>query len=273
MLPGCSIFLDVDDLLHISDLETYIDQSGCILLFLSKGYLRSRNCIREVRATVEKAKPRVHVWEADTTKGGAPLEEIRDRECPADLQELVFDGTETVQWHRLADFQLVSLKLIAEQMLIASPQYVSKKTLTLTMRGELLANELVMPDNVQLHVSASNPGAADAAGELQSRYASLTILATTEGATHFFLYLSAETFLDKPGVRLAEEVRQWRQGGLPIVMAHENDPGKKGCEFGRCGRSVHTHAPSPLPPAHSPPNLNTPQLLSRDAGGSSSGSF
>ena len=205
-----------------------------------------------------------------TSHGGAPMEEMKERECPVDLQELVFDGTETIQWHRIADFQLVSLKLIAERMLLASPQYASREAITLTMRGELLADELEMPDGVKLYVSASNPGAGDVAGELQSRYASLSVQATTEGASHFFLYLSAETFLDEVGGRLTEEVRQWRQGGLPVVMAHENDPDKKGCEFSRCVRSRCLYPPltfAPFPPftPHKNPERLTASLSRRRA--------
>ena len=65
-LPGVSVFLDVDDLkascqmlpthfLHseihrpkcvqvIGDLESYIEQSAAVLIFLSTGYFASRNC-------------------------------------------------------------------------------------------------------------------------------------------------------------------------------------------------------------------------------------
>ena len=98
-----------------------------------------------------------------------------------------------------SQFQLVSLKLIADGMLIASPRYTSDEALTLTMRGELLPDELELPYGVRLYVSASNPGAREAAAELQSRYASLSVSDTTEGATHLFLYLSSDTFLGEAG--------------------------------------------------------------------------
>ena len=52
LVPGVCIFLDVDDLEEISALEEYIDQTCVILIFLSKGYFLSRNCMREVRAAV-----------------------------------------------------------------------------------------------------------------------------------------------------------------------------------------------------------------------------
>ena len=80
----------------------YVQQSACMLLFLSKGYLLSMNCLREVRASVEQRKPHVLVWEQDASKGGAPLVELREKECPEDLQAAVFglEGAhrEVIQW-------------------------------------------------------------------------------------------------------------------------------------------------------------------------------
>jgi hypothetical protein len=43
LLPGISVFLDVDDLKEIGDLEMYIDQSAAINIFLSHGYFKSKN--------------------------------------------------------------------------------------------------------------------------------------------------------------------------------------------------------------------------------------
>ena len=58
-------------------------------------------------------KPLVLVQEADPSKGGT-LEELR-AECPEDLQAAIFDADWRVAvWQRIEDFQLVSLKIIAE---------------------------------------------------------------------------------------------------------------------------------------------------------------
>ena len=43
--------------------------------------------------------------------------------------------------------------------------------------------------------------------------------------------MAQKSFLYESGERLAEEVRAARQHGLPIVMAHENDEERDGCEF------------------------------------------
>ena len=57
LMPGVIIFLDVDDLQDIGNLENYVRQSGVMLFFLSRRYFSSRNCLREVRASVDFAKP------------------------------------------------------------------------------------------------------------------------------------------------------------------------------------------------------------------------
>ena len=57
LMPGVIIFLDVDDLQDIGNLENYVRQSGVMLFFLSKRYFSSRNCLREVRASIDFAKP------------------------------------------------------------------------------------------------------------------------------------------------------------------------------------------------------------------------
>ena len=122
MVPETKIFLDVEDLDDISRLEEYIRASAAVLIFLSRGYFLSRNCLREVRAAVNEEKPLVLVHEIDPQKGGAPLDEIM-RECPDDLRDAVFRGRDVVPWLRLGHFQRESLCCIAESMLLCLPRY------------------------------------------------------------------------------------------------------------------------------------------------------
>lgn len=44
----------VDDLQDIGDLESYVRASRVVLFFLSKHYFSSRNCLREVHASLEE---------------------------------------------------------------------------------------------------------------------------------------------------------------------------------------------------------------------------
>ena len=126
-LPGCEIFLDVDDLKNIGELEAYIDRSQVVLCFLSRGYLRSTNCLREVRAALEMGKPLVLVHEADPDKGGGTLAELQS-ECPEELQAAIFEaGWPMAVWHRIEAFQHVSLKVIAEALLLKTSVSMKKE--------------------------------------------------------------------------------------------------------------------------------------------------
>ena len=130
LLPGVRIFLDVDDLDSIDNLEKHIEASQCILVFLSKGYFFSRNCLREIRHAMECKKPIVLVHEVDLNKGGMKIEELKIQ-CPDDLREFVFGADrwprEIIRWYRVADFQVVSLKNIAANLLHAMPGYKDKR--------------------------------------------------------------------------------------------------------------------------------------------------
>eukprot|EP00966_Prymnesium_polylepis_P323405 7379608-Prymnesium_polylepis.2 len=118
---------DVDDLKDIADLEENVAQSGSILMFVSRGYFASVNCLREVVAAIDLKKPRIVVHEADTLKGGAGLEELRMELTDVSHRNAIFsDDKSVIRWFRLADFQVQSLLLIVQQMLTSSPTYRNK---------------------------------------------------------------------------------------------------------------------------------------------------
>jgi hypothetical protein len=120
-------------------------------------------------------RTRIPVWEPDASKGGAPLLHLRDKECPPELRMPVFDEQDIIPWHRTAAFQLVSLKMIAEEMLLSSPQYLGRALLPLVMHGELLVHELELPSGVVVFTSAFNTGAKEAAQELQTLFPQLRV--------------------------------------------------------------------------------------------------
>jgi hypothetical protein len=84
-----------------------VEESANMQLFLSKGYLLSRNCLREVVATLNQAIPFQLVHEVDPQKGGAPLkvfkEELQDEARRAALFK---DGVCLTEWHRTGDQQV-----------------------------------------------------------------------------------------------------------------------------------------------------------------------
>lgn len=129
LVGGLKIWLDVDDLHNIADLETEVDSSVAVIIFLSgsmqadahaqkyvSDYFRSPNCLREFKAATERPDALVIiVLETDPLHGGIPLEVHRNA-CPADMRA-AFDAMPMVHWYRQHDFQIVSLKMIVEPLL------------------------------------------------------------------------------------------------------------------------------------------------------------
>ena len=110
------------DLQDIGDLEGYVRATGVMLFFLSKHYFTSRNCLREVKATIDEKLPLVLVHEQQEEKGGGPLEMMRT-ECRKEMRPYVFDERAPIAWHRVAHYQNLTLKLIATEMLRHGPRY------------------------------------------------------------------------------------------------------------------------------------------------------
>ena len=106
----------------IGDLEGYVRATGVMLFFLSKHYFTSRNCLREVKATINEQLPLVLVHEQQEEKGGGPLEMMRT-ECREEMRPYIFDKCKPITWHRIAHYQNLTLKLIATKMLRHGPKY------------------------------------------------------------------------------------------------------------------------------------------------------
>ena len=78
-------FAQVDDLEDISQLEQSIAASRHILIFISKGYFRSRACRHELAAAKAHCKPLILVHEPDPKNGGVPLDESLIDSCPREV--------------------------------------------------------------------------------------------------------------------------------------------------------------------------------------------
>ena len=197
----------------------------------------------------------VLVHEQQEDKGGGPLDAIK-AECRDDeMRAKIFDGRTTITWHRISHYQNLTLKLIANEMLSYGPNYGSgKEELTLILAGEVNVAELALDESLVLWCSAGNSGAAEAAQELVSSMASggaalrvvdsqpvqarrasafMRRLSLTQRLPFMLLYLNDKTWVEQGDV-LERDVRAAResQPGLKIVMVHENDPKKGGCDFG-----------------------------------------
>ena len=138
LLPGVSIFLDVDNLESIDALEEYIDASQVIQLFCSKGYFKSGNCLREARKSLEVDKPIALMHDSAVYhKSHMSLQAIKQQECPDDLRGPIFNGRDVIEWHRIKDFQMVSLKLLAAEMLLGCADNTSRRCYTCFTRRVL----------------------------------------------------------------------------------------------------------------------------------------
>jgi len=271
IVPNISVFLDVDDLKDIGALEWYVDATEVIMIFISKGYFKSKNCLREARCTVEKAKPLTLMHDGD--KALLTIDGLK-AECPAELLGPIFDGRDVIEWHRVRDFQLVSLKLLAEQILLGTPDYQALPKLPLFVPGELSQQRLSFATRVLLYASPNNPGAEEAAQTLRRGFPHIEVATQREGLqgapTHMLLCLNSDTFVGELGLKLAQEVRLTmglseatvRNGGrrpralaragpvglgrgsagsvdaagtagLKLVLVHENDERAGGCAFAR----------------------------------------
>lgn len=207
--------------------------------------------------------------EADPARGGGPLPAIKLELGDTLLRDTIFaPGRRITTWCRSAHFQLVSLKEIAEFLLLQSPRYKDLDELPMYVPGEILSMRLAFESPLTLYVSPNNPGARTFASELEHAYAQVNVVESLPDpfqsgseVTHFLLYLNSETFLGDAGVRLAEEVRAVRAGQsarvpksisalllgkisfrsfksakgrsplLRIILAHEKDLERGGCEF------------------------------------------
>ena len=95
----------------------YIKQTKSMLFFLSKSYFFSRNCIKEINATLELQNPIILLHEADLNRGGATLEQMM-ADCPAEKRAEIFQPDRPViPWQRIKEFKMVTLKMVVSLML------------------------------------------------------------------------------------------------------------------------------------------------------------
>ena len=247
--------------------------TSVMLLFISKKYFGSRNCLREVRASLEQEKPLILVYEQQEDKGGGPLDVLQAECLNAEMRAKIFDGRNPITWHRISHYQKLTLKHIATNTLRHNPRYSSildgSEELTLVLPGEINISELQLPGPIVLWCSPGNLGALEVAKELVASLPSVSsnqhstqgsssrlmsavqvvdeqpdvqTLNTTGEYVAMLLLLNKDTWV-KHGEVLERDIRAARAAGIKLVMVHENDKSKGGCD------SAHpsTHGPHTLP--------------------------
>ena len=210
--------------------------------------------------------------EADEDRGGMPLHVLREDFAsvrPDAAAKLFSERTPKITWHRVQEYQLMSLRMAAELVVHEMPSYSKlKQPPKLFLRDDILTKTFKFKVLPNVYVSANNPGAMEMSDELHAKYSSAglslsrqmppefaaydinnvqpeedeasrahpTVACTTY--THMLLYLCKETFVGDAGRRLAHEIREANQLSLRIVMVHECDPDKNGCPFAQFFRTT-----------------------------------
>jgi len=251
VLPGIRIWLDVDDLNEMSQLEESVEETAVFLLLYTKGYFQSKNCIREVSAAVAAKKPTFVLYEGD----GTVIDVMRE-ECNTYFSQV---GQNQAQGYMILEHILtndpilwlgVSMQYFASESvkllilnILRHLQYYLTNSAELSL-GLKLGNELgPMGVRSTLHIlyCKDNEGARCVAEEVmrESRAGDLSVadVETTLDSNAFdpegmmmLLYLNKNIFLDSDG-RVKDLVKEALDNGIKIVLAHEQDSEKGGCHF------------------------------------------
>lgn len=222
LLPGVCVFLDVDDLESIDELEEYVEASQAMLVMHgSDKYYASFNCQREIAAAKRLDLPLVRVHETDRNKNGTPLATLKQaasRRLSRQHTDFLFAGGEVVPWHRLKDFQLASLAMIAEQLLLATPAYAREAAVPLYVRHGVAWSRPHFQTPLSLYCSEHNPPADEVAREIGETFEDVLRIDSAAAGASWLLLLDAESFTGDAGARLTAELRAVMQAGNPSVL-------------------------------------------------------
>jgi len=237
MVTNLAVFLDVDDLEEIGDLGCDIDASQVVAIFCSDGYAQSKNCMIELRAAVAKSKPLIALLETETKHGGVTqaqmCEQLTEAESrfegwgfesepgSAELIEQLF-AKEPIEWNRLGPMQDVTLRLIAERMMVEEIHG------TTYVQGELVQTRSVLRvpsagHTFHLYCSRHNAGAEALAVELAAAR-KLTALKHSADRDELprcevmLVYLTGKTWAS---AAFADEVEAAMRSGKRLLLAHE----------------------------------------------------
>jgi len=160
----CYHVVTVDDLEDIGLIPQLIEATQCMIFFMSRGYFLSAACIREIKAAQQHARPVCLVQEMDTNKGGGALQQFM-QECPEQHRVYVFkhgprkESRPVAPWSRLPQYQMVTVRLIIEAILINSPAFEGEPEVPIVMAGDVSRWTFDLSHRL-LYVTENNPGAA-----------------------------------------------------------------------------------------------------------------
>jgi len=129
-------------------------------------------CHQEVQFTLAKKKSIVLVHETDPKKGGALLATLQAESVSKNCSAVFDEGGEIIPWHRSADFQLLSLKMIAVRMLHCMPEFkLLAQPPEAYIPGEIGLHKFEFVTHTKVYVCESNPGAKEMMETFKAKYA------------------------------------------------------------------------------------------------------
>lgn len=256
LLPGVACFLDVDDLQRKRGKGAeLVHASKFFLLFCSRGFFESEPCIKELLCALRERKPIITVGEPIEYHGGLSVEAARVQLSAAyrvfsqrewwgellptpmacgEIERLLFDEHEPIEWARIGDHQDTAMRLIATRLLPNRPEVY--------VHGELARSPIRLPGwaGAHLYVSQHNDGAQRLSTELVD-LSKRTLRITDDtsqltGCGVMLLHLHAQTWTDSTVDALVSEVELAMEHGVPLLLAHE-EPGIYDSTDGACDQA------------------------------------
>jgi len=240
-----------------------VDRSQVILIFLSLGYFKSTNCMRELLRAAYMKKPVAVLVEPEALHGSIPFDATRkaiELACTRfaangllaemqswnfappsadDLRGTLF-ATDVIEWNRIGAFQDVTCRLIAERLLGEghAPVYVQGEM----HEGVPLPAPSETGFKYHAYCSSLNPGSAELLSEVSAALEIQVAVSTDADALsqcmHMLIYLTSQTWTrGDESTDFAREVGLAMQQGVHLLLAHEMqswDPTQNtrhGCDF------------------------------------------
>ena len=129
---------------------------------------------------------------------------------------MIFDGRGIILFYRIADFRLVGLRQLAEQVGLGCANYAPETSLPLYVPGEITLKQWAFRPPITVYCSPNNPGAKEIAERLQAflkkQDLALTLTedpAEAKKASVFLLYLHGDIWTSTNPHRVALEEECW----------------------------------------------------------------
>jgi hypothetical protein len=161
LVPSMKLFLDVENLTDIGALEQLIKSSDSVLVFLSTGYFKRWNCLREANEAIVQDKDIILLRESAEMHGGGHMQLVMDeieaqkvlfadfaeagkssgKGSSVDIKASLFgNDLPVLLWHRVLELKRVTLKMVCQRVL----QQQGRES-DLTIPGELTPDQVQLP--------------------------------------------------------------------------------------------------------------------------------